>query len=203
MVKVKRLKALRAPMDRGHVSPVILAVLLAAASVRLLAGESKAELGFFKTTTAQAEKGDAVAQCALGACYESGRGVAPDLGAAVKWYRKSANQGDALAESALGACYEDGRGVAKDFKEAVKWYAKSAAQGCPHGQYNLGNCYANGHGLRADYVEAHKWYSLAAAKDYAPARKALPALERRMTPDRLAEARRSPPAPIPEKKTAP
>jgi hypothetical protein len=188
-VKVKRLTSI--------------ALVLCAAWVRLWAGESKEQEKFFQTTAAQAEKGDAVAQCALGACYESGRGVAPDLGQAVKWYWKAAKQGDALAQSALGACYEMGRGVAKDFKEAVKWYAKSAAQGCPHGQYHLGSCYVSGHGLAKDYVEAHKWYSLAAAKDHALARKALPALERRMTPDRLAEARGSPPAPVPEKKATP
>jgi TPR repeat protein len=181
----------------------LLALLLGAALVPLFAGESKADVKFFETTTQQAQKGDAVAQCALGACYESGRGVARDLGEAVKWYWKAAKQGDALAQSALGACYEKGRGVAKDFDEAVKWYAKSAAQGCPNGQYNLATCYLNGYGLPKDYVEAHKWYSLAAAKDYLPARKALPALERRMTPDRLAEARRFSTAPVPEKKTTP
>jgi hypothetical protein len=174
---------------------------LGAAFVPLLAAESKADLEFFQATTVEAEKGGAVAQCALGACYESGHGVSVDYVAAVKWYSKSAKQGDALAQCALGACYEKGRGVAKDLNEAVKWYAKSAAQGCPPGQYDLATCYVKGHGLPKDYVEAYKWYSLAAAKDYAPARKALPALERRMTPARLAEARRFPVAPVPEEKT--
>jgi hypothetical protein len=176
-------------------------LLLGAAFTPLLAAEPKIDAAFFQATTAQAEQGDALAQCALGACYESGRGVAADFAQAVKWYRKAAEQGDALAQSALGACYEKGRGVRKDLNEAVKWYARSAAQGCPHGQYNLGTCYVNGHGLAKDYVEAYKWYSLAAAKNYPPAQKALPALERRMTPDRLAEARRFLNAPVPEKET--
>jgi TPR repeat protein len=190
MVKVRRLTGLSVPV----------LLLLGAAFVPPLAAESKADVEFFQTTAIEAEKGSAVAQCALGACYESGHGVAPDFGQAVKWYGKAADQGDALAQSALGACYERGRGVAKNFNEAVKWYAKSATQGCPHGQYNLATCYVKGHGLPRDYVEAHKWYSLAAAKDYPPARKALPALEGRMTPDRLAEARRFPTVPLPEEK---
>ena len=188
-------------MKSGFPFPSLLALLLCAIPVPLSAGQSKADIKVFQATLPDAEKGDAVAQCALGACYESGRGVAPDLGEAVKWLSKAAKQGDALAQSALGACYEKGRGVAKDFDEAVKWYSKSAAQGCPRGQCDLGACYVSGHGLPADYVAAYKWYSLAAAGGYPPARKALSALERRMTPDRLAEARRALATPPPGKKT--
>jgi TPR repeat protein len=179
-----------------------LALLLGVAAAPLPAGEVKTDRRFFQATIAQAKQGDALAQCALGACFESGRGVLQDLGEAVKWYRKSAGQGDALAQCALGVCYEKGRGVAKDLAEAARWYAKSAAQGYPRGQYDLGACYANGLGVAKDYVAAHKWYSLAAAKAYEPARKALPALERRMTPERLAQARRVSMAAVSEKKTA-
>lgn len=179
-----------------------LALLLGVAVVPSPAGEVKTDRRFFEATIAQAEKGDALAQCALGACFESGRGVLRDLGEAVKWYRKSAGQGDALAQCALGVCYEKGRGVAKDLAEAARWYGKSAAQGYPRGQYDLGACYANGLGVAKDYVQAHKWYSLAAAKGYEPARKALPALERRMTPERLAQARRVSTTAVSEKKAA-
>ncbi|MDQ1300474.1 MAG: hypothetical protein QG637_392, partial [Chloroflexota bacterium] len=43
----------------------------------------------------RAQKGDAVAQCLLGAMYARGNGVPKDSAEAVKWWHKAAEKGDA------------------------------------------------------------------------------------------------------------
>jgi len=48
-----------------------------------------------------AEQGYASAQCNLGWCCESGRGVEKDAEQAVYWYRKAARQGNKSAQKAL------------------------------------------------------------------------------------------------------
>ena len=117
----------------------------------------------------KAVQGDAVAQCTLGSCYASGRGVARNYMEAVKWYRLSAERGYATAQNRLGVCYAGGRGVARNDMLAVKWYRLSADQGNAFAQNNLGACYASGHGVAPDYVEAVKWYHLSAEQGYAAA----------------------------------
>jgi TPR repeat protein len=85
-----------------------------------------------ETLKAEAEKGNADAQCELGISgirYNNGEGVTKDLKEAVKWYRKSAEQGNALTQFNLGICYYVGMGVTKDLEETVKWLRKAAEQG--------------------------------------------------------------------------
>jgi TPR repeat protein len=77
----------------------------------------------------EAEKGDATAQCCLGARYVKGQGVTQDYVEAVKWFRKAADQNLAEAQYNLGLRYGSGQGVAKDGAEALKWFILSAAQG--------------------------------------------------------------------------
>ena len=50
---------------------------------------------------AEAYKGDALAQTALGFMYEHGRGVEVDVASAVSWYRKAAAQGSSDAQNRL------------------------------------------------------------------------------------------------------
>ena len=59
--------------------------------------DQKAALWFAKA----AVQGSATAQYNLGLCYETGRGVEPDVYAATEWYEKAAEQGDAKAQAAL------------------------------------------------------------------------------------------------------
>lgn len=81
-----------------------------------------------------AERGDPYAQCELAYLFEEGLGVAKDLGAAERWYRKSADQGYAEAQYDLGRNYEHEEfGRSMDYeereKEALRWYGKAAKQG--------------------------------------------------------------------------
>lgn len=123
-----------------------------------------------------ADRGYAPAQCYLGWCYDTGKGIAMDEYEAVKWYRKSAEQGNADAQCNLGVCYDNGEGVAKNAYEAVKWYRKSAEQGNASAQYNLGLCYEFGSGVGKDTSEAVMWYRKAAAQNYERAKERLDAL---------------------------
>jgi TPR repeat protein len=70
----------------------------------------------------EAEKGNAVAQCSLGRCYASGKGVIKDQIEAVKWYYRSAYLGNISAQIALGLCYQEGEGVDANLVEAYAFY---------------------------------------------------------------------------------
>jgi len=54
----------------------------------------------------------------------------------------------------------------------------------------LGGMYASGLGVRQNYVRAYMWASLAAAQGLEGSAKGLEILEKKMTPNQLAEAQR-------------
>jgi S1-C subfamily serine protease len=137
---------------------------------------------------AKAESGDAIAQHNLALRYFYGKGVPENYAEAAKWYRKAADQGDASAQSMLGYFYYFGVGVTVDYAEAVKWYRKAAEQGDSNGQNNLGRCYETGNGVAKDYVEAYKWLNLASAQGWWSAKETLSFIEKKMTPEQIAEA---------------
>jgi TPR repeat protein len=107
----------------------------------------------------QAARGDAAAQCGLGAMYDSGYGVTQDFAQAAMWYRKAANQGDAAAQMTLGVLYSRGTGVPQDDVQAAMWWRKAAEQGEASAQYSLGSLYAQGKGVPQDYIQAAVWYA--------------------------------------------
>ena len=74
------------------------------------------------------DQGDARAQCDLGYCYYSGRGVSVDERRAAELFRRAAKQGNAEAQYNLGCCYERGIGVLKIPESALNWYYKAAGQ---------------------------------------------------------------------------
>ena len=91
--------------------------------------------------------------------------------------------------------YDDGRGVTQDYAHAVHWYRLSADQGEAHAQFNLGVMYEKGWGVPQDYVLVHMWYNLATAsmppgKNRDTAASHRDNVERKMTPDQVAEAQR-------------
>ncbi|HYG34555.1 MAG TPA: tetratricopeptide repeat protein, partial [Clostridia bacterium] len=61
-----------------------------------------------------ADEGDAAAQCYLGICYQTGKGVAQDYQEAVRWFRRAAEQDDSTAQCYLGFCYQTGTGVPQE-----------------------------------------------------------------------------------------
>jgi TPR repeat protein len=89
------------------------------------AGDYKTAVGLWKE---EARRGNALAQCNLGACYVQGKGVGQNYNRAVSWFNKSAAQGNDVAQCNLGNCYHKGYGVKHDLQEAVKWYRLAAGQ---------------------------------------------------------------------------
>jgi uncharacterized protein len=138
-------------------------LLLLAVVVKLSAQQSVAERKLFEDTKALAEKGDAMAQCALGEDYDLGLiGLSTNFVEAINWYRKAAEQGFSEAQYNLANDYFNGNGVIEDQVEAAKWFSKAAEQGYAKAQYNLGHCYYLGQGVARNYMEAVKWYRRAA-----------------------------------------
>lgn len=107
-------------------------------------------------------QGDDKAALYLGAQYEFGRGIAPDLGSAAYWYGVAAERGNAAAQKNLGNLYENGSGVAEDWLKAAAWHRRSAEAGYADGEYALGRDYEYGIGVPQDRDEALAWYSKAA-----------------------------------------
>ena len=130
----------------------------------------------FAQLEANAEHGDAKAQCDLGGCYFNGDGAGKDYVKAVNWFRKSAEHNYAPAQYNLGICYGKGQGVTKDKVTAANWYRKAAGQNYAEAQVRLGICYESGIGVTNDYVEAAKWYRMGAEQGNADAQDLLGSL---------------------------
>ena len=142
-----------------------------------------------------ATQGNSAAQYNLGLMYQYGESVNQDFKEASKWYKLSAKQGYAPAQNNLGVRYEKGEGVTQDYKEAVKWYKMAAEQRdsiliAATAQKNLGGMYVNGKGVAQDNIQAHKWLNIAAANGNKDGRERRDIVEKRMTPDQIAEAQK-------------
>lgn len=112
---------------------------------------------------ADAESGDAIAQCALGVCYDLAdcEGIPHDHAKACWWYEKAAAQGNVDAQVNLGVMYAQGKGVQQDYAKAREWFEKAAAQGDAVAQINMGVLYDNGRGVRQDKAAAKEWFGKA------------------------------------------
>jgi TPR repeat protein len=139
-----------------------------------------------------AEGGDAQAQLQLAALYRTGRDVARDDQAAIRWYRAAAEKGLAEAQFELGKVYDTGTGGPRDPFEAVRWYRLAAQQGLGRAQYNLGSMHGNGEGVPVDYVKAYMWFSISEATlspaEREAARNAKGQAAQLMMPDAVARA---------------
>jgi TPR repeat protein len=106
-----------APVAAGTIDDAIAAFNL---------GDYKTAVQLFRPL---AERGDAVAQTALGVMYHDGIGVPQDYPQAARWWRKAANQGNAKAQVLLGGLYFKGHGVPQDYVLSHMWFNLSTAQG--------------------------------------------------------------------------
>ncbi len=110
-------------------------------------------------------------------------------------WRPLAEQGDANAQYYLGVMHQNGEAVPQNYALAALRYSQAAEQGLASAQKNLGVMYARGDGVAQNYVSAHMWLSLAVAR-FPPgitrdeATNFRDKIEKRMTPDQLAEAQR-------------
>jgi TPR repeat protein len=112
-----------------------------------------------------AAKGDARAQCNLGACYYYGVGVEKDekraavlYAKAAELYAKDVERGDAWWQYFLGECYARDRGGGRDEAIALYWMRKAAEQGDPTIKAKLAEYLMEGLGGTPDWVEAMRLF---------------------------------------------
>jgi hypothetical protein len=86
-------------------------------------GQNYPEAVRWYLAAAQQELADA--QCNLGLCYQTGRGVEKNPGEAVRWFIKAARQGNKTAQHNLGLHYA---AVEAAEKQAMRLAAEKAAR---------------------------------------------------------------------------
>ena len=109
-----------------------------------------------------AMSGDTAAAFEVASRYAEGRGVLPDMPAAVAWYERAAEAGLAPAQYRLGSIYEKGLGVAKDLSKAQVWYTRASDAGNVKAMHNLAVLYAEGAGGTPDLEKASALFRKAA-----------------------------------------
>ncbi len=104
--------------------------------------------------------------------------------------RQRAESGDLDAQYEMGTIYATGRGLAPDIVEGGGWYIRAAEGGHAMAAYRLAFLYLRGRGVaeRPDYVAAHTWFSVAEAHGITDASNWRTKIERKMSPDEIAES---------------
>ena len=116
---------------------------------------------------AAALKGDPAAAYEVGVRFAEGKGVAPDLDQAAKWYDRAAQAGVVPALFRLGTFYEKGLSVKKDVEIARRYYLQAAERGSAKAMHNLAVLDADGGGKGANYKSASIWFRKAADRGVA------------------------------------
>ncbi|MCK1638107.1 SEL1-like repeat protein [Bradyrhizobium sp. 157] len=116
---------------------------------------------------AAALKGDPTAAYEVGVRFAEGKGVAPNLDEAAKWYDRAAQAGVVPALFRLGTFYEKGMSVKKDLDIARRYYLQAAERGSAKAMHNLAVLDADGGGKGANYKSASIWFRKAADRGVA------------------------------------
>lgn len=116
---------------------------------------------------AAALKGDPAAAYEVGVRFAEGKGIAPNLDEAAKWYDRAANAGVVPAIFRLGTFYEKGMSVKKDADIARRYYLQAAERGNAKAMHNLAVLDADGGGKGANYKSASQWFRKAADRGVA------------------------------------
>ena len=116
---------------------------------------------------AAALKGDPTAAYEIAMRFAEGKGVAPNLDEAAKWYDRAAQAGLVPAIFRLGTFYEKGTSVKKDIDIARRYYMQAAERGNAKAMHNLAVLDADGGGKGADYKGAAQWFRKAADRGVA------------------------------------
>ncbi|KAF9164571.1 hypothetical protein DFQ26_001267 [Actinomortierella ambigua] len=118
---------------------------------------------------ARANAGDADAQWALAAKYDTGLGVGQNDTEAFKWYLRAAAQGSKEAQYATGDFFRRGRGTPKNEAIAAYWMEQAATSGHAIAQNEYGWMYHAGIGIEQDDVKAASWFRQSAKQGCAEA----------------------------------
>lgn len=112
-------------------------------------------------------KGDPAAAYEVGVRFAEGKGIAPNLDEAAKWYDRAAQAGVVPAIFRLGTFYEKGMSVKKDVDIARRYYLQAAERGNAKAMHNLAVLDADGGGKGANYKSASQWFRKAADRGVA------------------------------------
>ncbi|WFU17455.1 hypothetical protein [Bradyrhizobium sp. CB3481] len=112
-------------------------------------------------------KGDPTAAYEIGVRFAEGKGVAPNLDEAAKWYDRAAQAGIVPALFRLGTFYEKGLSVKRDVEIARRYYLQAAERGSAKAMHNLAVLDADGGGKGANYKSASTWFRKAADRGVA------------------------------------
>lgn len=107
--------------------------------------------------SADANRGDPIAQCKLAVRYES-TGSDDGRSQAFMWFQKSAEQGFAPAQYELANFYFLGRGVPPDASVGLSYLQKAAYQQFGDAELALGEYYSNGRDAPVNFMQAVFWY---------------------------------------------
>jgi localization factor PodJL len=116
---------------------------------------------------AAALKGDPAAAYEIATRFAEGKGVAPNLDEAAKWYDRAAQAGVVPAIFRIGTFYEKGLSVKKDVDIARRYYLQAAERGSAKAMHNLAVLEADGGGKGANYKSASIWFRKAADRGVA------------------------------------
>ena len=149
---------------------LLLALVLAiGAGAPALASSQTSKSFTIDDLRALAEKGDPKAQFRMALAYQKGRGLAPNMEEAVRWYRLAAAKGHAASQNNLGLILAEGLGVRRDPVEAVRLIKLAIENGIYGGEpeTTLGWWYQTGKmipALKKDLEMAKHWNEKGAEK---------------------------------------
>jgi|688.fasta_scaffold488297_1 TPR repeat protein len=113
-----------------------------------------------------------------------------DYTVARKAWEPLAAEGHADAQYGLYQIYSRGLLVDPDQDLAMRWLRLAARQAHPAAHFYLGLSYLRGEGLEKDLAQAWVWFSRAEAAQFPTAARARDSVEKRLTPEQLAAARK-------------
>ena len=134
----------------------------------------------------RAAGGDAAAQLDLGLRYVTGKGIALNERAALRWIGQAAAQGNAAAQFELGSYYT--LEPHRDYGRAADLLRQSALQGYAPAQTSLALLYLTGAGVPVDRIEAYAWLGLAAEQGERAALDGQPGLQAELSDVELQQA---------------
>lgn len=99
-------------------------------------------------------------------------------------------KGERIAQYRLGLFYARGAdNLKQDYQKAHELLLKAAMQGVPMAMYHLGEMYVMGDGVKENFEEATVWFWLATSLGDTYAQKRLRAINTRISPQALADAK--------------
>ncbi len=137
-----------------------------------------------------ANGGLAAAQNDLGILYLSGNLGVSDPQAAASWFTLAARMNFAAAQNNLAALYEQGNVVGLDYEKAAQLYAAAAQQGHPSATLALARFHAAGAGTAVNRPMAWALAKIAGDLDEPNAKEFLTSLQKEMSKDQLADAKK-------------